>query len=169
MASYEQLFEIGASFDAFVATGLAPEVATVERARNALGVKGLSPQTRQRLAAIKGRYYLLAAGEMWCPDCQLNLAALDALCQAQPLVSLAVITKARAEQALRDRLALAKVSIPLVVVLDAEYKPIGLFIEQPQAVLAGGAEVLSAYKAGDYLEATIGDVLSLIEDAQAPR
>lgn len=169
MTVYSQLFETGQDFDAFVATGQASEISGATHARGALATHGIDEQVRQRLAAIQGNYYLLAAGEMWCPDCRLNLAALDYLCAVQPRVRLAVIPRARAEQALRERLGLERVSIPLVLVLDAEFKLLGLFIERPQAVIDGGPPVLAAYKAGEFLAATLSDVLAILETAETAR
>ena len=166
MTPYSELFPIGQGFDAFAAAGLPAERATVAQARQTLDTAGISEATLQRLASLKGTYHLLAAGEMWCPDCQLNLAALDYLCRVQPRVRLGIITKARAEQALRERLGLEKVSIPLVVVLSADFEQIGLFVERPQAVIDGGEAVLAAYKAGQCLEATLTDVLALLESAE---
>jgi len=169
MSGYRELFERGMGFVAFVATGLDAEQEGVSRAEQRLAATGFSEATRQRMAAVAGDYYLLAAGEMWCPDCQVNLVALDALCAAQPRVRLAVISKARAEQQLRDRLGLSKVSIPLVVVLDAGFEPIGLFIERPQAVIQGDEQTLAAYKAAQMLDATLTDVLAIIESSHKGR
>ncbi len=67
--------------------------------------------------------------------------------------------------ALRQRLALERIPIPLVLVLDEESNLLGRFVERPQAVLDGGPQALAAYKAGDYLEHAIGDVLAIIEGA----
>ncbi|HCH0745717.1 TPA: thioredoxin family protein, partial [Pseudomonas aeruginosa] len=50
-------------------------------------------------------------------------------------------------------------------VLDEEFNLLGRFVERPQAVLDGGPQALAAYKAGDYLEHAIGDVLAIIEGA----
>lgn len=169
MTAYSQLFDIGTSFDAFVATGLEAEIAGVHRARQALADTPLDEPTLQRLVALKGTYHLLAAGEMWCPDCQLNLTALDYLCQVQPRVSLAIVTKARAEHGLRERLGLEKVSIPLVVALDDRFEPVGLFIEQPQAVTHGDSEIKAQYRSGQWLQATITEVLALLEHAERQR
>lgn len=73
--------------------------------------------------------------------------------------------KGRAEDDLRQRLALERIPIPLVLVLDEEFNLLGRFVERPQAVLDGGPQALAAYKAGDYLEHAIGDVLAIIEGA----
>ncbi|MDT1028353.1 thioredoxin family protein, partial [Pseudomonas paraeruginosa] len=78
----------------------------------------LSDASRERLRRIVKRYRLLADGEMWCPDCQINLAALDFMQLLQPNLELAIISRGRAEDSLRERLGLERVSSPLVLVLD---------------------------------------------------
>ncbi|SHM50010.1 thioredoxin family protein [Phytopseudomonas punonensis] len=164
MPSYQDLFAIGEPFSAFASRGLPTEIETVQTAEAQLGrADALSANTQQRLAAIKGRYHLLAAGEMWCPDCQLNLAAMAHLQRLQPKVSLAIISKARAEHALKTRLELERISIPLVLVLNEEFELIGRFVEQPQAVVDGGEAIQADYRAGRYLESTIDDLLAIIE------
>lgn len=165
MASYAELFDIGEDFAAFVGHGLATEQGAVARFRQKLESNGLPSALTERLQRIERRYRLLVAGEMWCPDCQINLAALDFAQRLQPNIELAIISKGRAEDDLRQRLALERIPIPLVLVLDEEFNLLGRFVERPQAVLDGGPQALAAYKAGDYLEHAIGDVLAIIEGA----
>ncbi|ELK4796334.1 TPA: thioredoxin family protein [Pseudomonas aeruginosa] len=165
MASYAELFDIGEDFTAFVGHGLATEQGAVARFRQKLESNGLPSALTERLQRIERRYRLLVAGEMWCPDCQINLAALDFAQRLQPNIELAIISKGRAEDDLRQRLALERIAIPLVLVLDEEFNLLGRFVERPQAVLDGGPQALAAYKAGDYLEHAIGDVLAIIEGA----
>ncbi len=164
MPSYQDLFAIGEPFDAFASRGLPAEIETVRTAQARLGrTDALSAETHQRLAAVQGRYHLLAAGEMWCPDCQLNLAAMAHLQQLQPQVDLAIVSKARAEHALKTLLNLERISIPLVLVLDDRFEPIGRFVEQPRAVVDGGEAAQADYRTGRYLENTIDDLLAIIE------
>lgn len=164
MTSYQALFAIGEGFDAFVSHGLPAEIAAVRRAQGQLsGENALSAETRRRLEALESRYHLLAAGEMWCPDCQLNLTAIDHLQRLQPRVALAIVSKGRAEHGLRERLNLSRIPIPLVVVLDESFEPIGRFVEQPQAVIDGGEASKADYRAGHYLESTVKDLLTIIE------
>ncbi|WP_070887704.1 thioredoxin family protein [Pseudomonas argentinensis] len=168
MPSYQDLFAIGESFNAFASRGLPAEIETVRTAQAQLGrTDALSAETHQRLAAVQGRYHLLAAGEMWCPDCQLNLAAMAHLQQLQAKVSLAIISRARAEHALKTLLELERISIPLVLVLDDRFEPIGRFVEQPQAVVDGGEAAKTDYRAGRYLQSTIAEVLAIIEAHEA--
>ncbi|WP_407316361.1 thioredoxin family protein [Pseudomonas sp. nanlin1] len=167
MVSFEQLFEVGESFADFARRGLAHELASVQRVEQQLAEpEAISAATLARLAAITGRYHLLVAGEIWCPDCQLNVTALDFMCRRQGALQLAVISKGRAENHFAAQLGLARVPVPLVLVLDAQFALLGQFVERPRAVVAGDAQVLAEYKAGLYLEAAMDDVLAIIEAAQ---
>jgi len=164
MPSYQNLLAIGEPFDAFASRGLPAEIETVRTAQAQLArPDALNAETHRRLAAVQGRYHLLAAGEMWCPDCQLNLAALAHLQHLLPKLNLVIISKARAEHALKARLKLERISIPLVLVLNEEFELIGRFVEQPQAVVEGGEAAQADYRAGGYLESTINDLLAIIE------
>ncbi|EQM67765.1 thioredoxin family protein [Pseudomonas tohonis] len=167
MASYQQLFDIGQGFADFLRSGLPTERDAANSVVQKLATPGcIAPAALTRLQRIERRYHLLVVGEMWCPDCQINVSVLDFICRSQPLIDLAVITKGRAEDDLKARLNLNRVSIPLVVVLDAAFEPVGLFVERPQAVIGAGDEVLRDYKAGLYLEATVDDLLALLEQAE---
>lgn len=167
MASYEELFAIGEGFDAFVAHGLPDEIAGVRKVQQQLAKPGsISAETLRRIQAIEGHYRLLIAGEMWCPDCQINVTVMDHLQSLQPRVELAVITKGRAEDDLRERMALDRILIPVVLVLDGNFQPVGRFIERPLEVMAGGDALKPAYRAGEYLESTLRDLLDLFEKAE---
>lgn len=167
MASYEELFSIGEGFDAFVAHGLPDEIAGVRAVQGKLGAAdAVSAATRQRMQAVSRRYHLLVAGEMWCPDCQINVTVMDHLQRVQPRIDLAVITKGRAEDDLRERLALERIPIPVVAVLDERFELVGRFIERPQLVIAGGDALKPEYRAGQYLEDTLTDLLAIIEAAE---
>lgn len=168
MASYEELFRIGESFDAFVAHGLPGEIAGVHSIQQLLDAPdAISAESLRRIQAIEGRYHLLIAGEMWCPDCQINVTVMDYLHRLQPRVELAVISKGRAEDDLRERMALDRILIPVVLVLDEDFQPLGRFIERPQEVVAGGAALKPEYRAGKYLESTLRDLLALFEKAES--
>lgn len=167
MASYEELFSIGEDFAAFVAHGLPGEIAGVRKIQQLLAEPGaISAETLRRIQAVEGRYRLLIAGEMWCPDCQINVTVMDYLQRLQPRVELAVITKGRAEDDLRERLELDRILIPVVLVLDGEFQPVGRFVEKPLEVVAGGDALKPAYRAGEYLESTLRDLLALCETAE---
>lgn len=166
MLPYQELFEFAEDFDAFVRRGLPAEIAAVDEIKARLGAPdAMNPQTLERLRDVKSRFHLLVAGEMWCPDCQINLTAMDYLQRAQPNIRLGVITKGRAEHELKQRLELERISIPFVLVLNNHFQPVGRFVERPRAVIDGGDAVKPAYRAGEYLESTVQDVLDIFEAA----
>lgn len=166
MSGYEELFSVGETFESFVARGLPAEIAAVNAAQAKLAQPGsISSETRHRLRSIGGQYHLLIAAEMWCPDCQLNLTAIDFLQRFATQVDLAIITRGRAENELKRRLELERVAIPLVLVLDAQWRLVGRFVEKPQAVIEAADAVKADYRAGNYLESTMKDILEIIAAA----
>lgn len=169
MATYQQLCEIGESFAEFVGRGLPSEIAAVHEVQRKLAGEGaISADTLERLKRVSRRYHLLVAGEMWCPDCQLNMSAFAFMQRIQPLIELAIITKGRAEDDLKQRLGLDTIRVPVVAVLDAEFQLLGCFVERPQQVITGGKDVMPDYRAGRFLESSIGDLLQIIETAEKP-
>ena len=164
MISYQQLFEFGEDFESFVSRGMSTETAAVRHIQEKLREPDtISPQSLQRLADIHGHFHLLIAAEMWCPDCQINVSVMDYLHQLQPAVDLAIITKGRAENELKQRLELDRISIPFALVLDDRFQPVGRFIERPLKVIGGGDALKPEYRAGKYLENTVQDFLDIFE------
>jgi hypothetical protein len=168
MASYETLFQIGDTFEAFVCRGLDTEKEAVERFSRRLSMNLTCP-TVERLEQVQARYHLLIAGELWCPDCQLNITALKTLNRLQPRIDMAIISKARAEHDLKDRLQLERIAIPLVLVLDENFELLGTFVEQPTSVIDRGESARDDYRNGRYLEETITEVLAIIEKEEGLR
>lgn len=166
MLSYQELFTFAEDFDAFVRRGLPSEIAAVQAIKAKIAeTDSIKPQTLQRLRDVKGHFHLLVAGEMWCPDCQINVTVMDYLQRTQPNIQQGIITKGRAENELKKRLELDRISIPFVLVLNDRFQPVGRFIEQPRDVIDGGDAVKPDYRAGGYLESTVQDFLDIFEAA----
>lgn len=168
MIDYKELFSAGASFEQFATTGLPAEINAVKEAQAKLASAGyLSETLKTRMGQIEDNYYLLTAAELWCPDCQRNVTAMATLCQLQPRVQQAIISKSRAERSLLVALDLDKVRVPFTVILNADFAPIGTFVEQPQKVIAGDDNVRQQYRQGLLLDETLSDILAVIEKHQA--
>jgi hypothetical protein len=166
MITYQELFTFGESFDSFVSRGMSAEIAAVRRIQEKLAAPdAISPASLHRLNAVTRRFHLLVAGEMWCPDCQINVSVMDFLQRVQPNIDLAIITKGRAEDELKQRLELDRISIPFVLVLDDGFQPVGRFIERPLEVIDGGDALKPDYRAGKYLDSTVQDFLNIFEAA----
>lgn len=165
MIDYRELFSAGASFEVFARTGLAGEIAAVKEARAKLA--SVSEELKEQIKQVRSPYYLLTAAELWCPDCQRNVTAMQFISEQQPNVSQAIISKSRAERTLLPALALDKVRIPFTVVLNAKFEPIGTFVERPEKVIHGGEAELQAYREGRLLNEAIEDILAIIRRHEA--
>lgn len=126
--------------------------------------------TLERLTRLKGRYQLLVAAEIWCPDCHINVAVMDFMCKAQPNIELAIISKGRAENDLQNSLGLERILVPVVAILDERYNLIGTFVERPRIMQehATGPAMLR-YKAGEYMDDTLQDLLDVMEQHERNR
>jgi hypothetical protein len=164
MSSYKDLFEYGEQFESFVARGFPAEIAAIRDMQHKLtDQQTISIASQQRLQAVQATFHLLVVGEMWCPDCQINIAVMDYMQRGKPNIDLAIISKGRGENALRQRLELERISIPLVLVLDEQFEPVGRFVERPKAVIDGDEALNADYRAGKYLESTLQDFLDIFE------
>jgi len=169
MADFGALCGIAFGFADFVKTGTAEEIAEITAiAARVNGGGPISPLTVRRLKMLEGHYHLLVAAEMWCPDCRVNLPAMDLLCRQQPNVRLSIMTQTRAERAMMAALGLSEILVPTVAILDHEHKLIGRFVEQPRFVTEGDREALRpGYLNGNYTDSTITDLLDVMEAAAA--
>ncbi|OON41123.1 hypothetical protein BTJ39_03905 [Izhakiella australiensis] len=165
MSDFQSLLAAGRDFNDYAQDGLVQEIEATHLYQQKLSAEQLPFAVQQMLASIKGRYSLLVAAEMWCPDCQRNVTAMNLLCQMQPRIEMKIISKARAERGLKDLLGVERIAIPCVAVLDAQHQPIGQFIERPQRVIDGDAATHEAYKRGELLLDTINDLLHIIMPA----
>lgn len=165
MSLYQDIFATGRRFDTFVGDGLAHEQTAAKGfAEKARQGNAFSTETLDRLAQLGDRYYLLVAAEIWCPDCQINLAVMDFMHELQPNIDLAIVSKGRAENNYRTALGLERISVPLVAILDNAYELIGTFVERPNVVVNDtSGQALIRYKAGGHMEDTLKDLLEVME------
>lgn len=166
MRSYKELFEIGDNFHTYVGRGTQQEQLSVARIAAQLEIPGtLSPLTLDALSNLSGKFYLLVAGEMWCPDCQINVTALNKMCEFQPQIQMSVISKGRAEDEIMKDLGLEEILIPVVAILDSDYQVVGRFIEGPApvAVAEPSDAVKNNYAEGKYLNTTVCEILEQIK------
>ena len=165
MNLYQQIYRTGVGFAQFVQGALSVEQDETMRFAALVREPGrIGAATRQRFAALGGTYHLLIAAEAWCPDCRIQLGAFDYLRELQSRVSLAIISKGRAENDLQDHLSLDRIMVPVIAILDERFACIGKFVERPRVVAQGqGDEVLGRYRQGEFLEHALLDLLETLE------
>ena len=160
MINFKALFSAGANFSQFATTGLAGEIEAVEEARVKLA--SLPESLQEEISKVQGHYYLLTAAELWCPDCQRNVTAMQFLSEQQPRIRQAIISKSRAERSLMAALKLEKIPVPFTAILNADFELIGTFVERPQRVINGDEETVQRYRRGEMLGETVKDILAVI-------
>lgn len=163
MADFQALVAAGRNFEQYVSDGLPAEIAAVRGYQQKISAGTLPAWQQQALADLNGGFTLLVAAEMWCPDCQRNVTAMQLLSQLRPEIRLAIISKGRAEKGLKVPLGLTTIPVPTVAVLNEQLELIGQFIERPQRVINGDAATLEAYKRGELLAEVTGDLLQIMQ------
>ncbi|WP_312965659.1 thioredoxin family protein [Stutzerimonas kunmingensis] len=165
MNRYKDIFATGKHFNAFLLEGLESEKASaIEFANKARSTGTFAAPTLERLSQIRGKYHLLVAAEIWCPDCHINVAVMDFMCEAQPKIDLAIVSKGRAENDLQDSLGLDSILVPVVAILDEGYNLIGTFVERPKVLLNDTTgQAMLRYRAGNHMDDTLQDLLEVME------
>lgn len=165
MTNFKELFKAGVGFEHFATSGLADETDAVAAAHARL--TSLPEALKEEVRTVQGHYYLLTAAELWCPDCQRNVTAMQFLSELQPTIQQAIISKSRAERSLMQALKLDKVPVPLTAILNADFELIGTFVERPQIVINGDEAVLQRYRQSELLGETVKDILAVIKKSTA--
>lgn len=171
MNRYKDIFSTGKQFNAFVQEGLESEkTSAFEFANRARSTGTFAATTLKRLAQLKGKYHLLVAAEIWCPDCHINVAVMDFMCEAQPKIELAIVSKGSAENDLQDSLGLERILVPVIAILDEGYNLIGTFVERPRVLLNDTTlQAMLRYRVGDHMDDTLQDLLDVMEQHERNR
>ena len=158
--TYKKLFSQGCNYTDYIAEGSVAEQQAVNQIEKQLALINLPEQTKSKLAQLNKPIYLLVVGEMWCPDCQINIAAINYLQSLNKNIELAIISKEQAEKSLVNVLAIEAIKIPLVIVLDGHYNKLGVFTERPVTVARHEdfKTIKPDYRAGHYLLDTIIEI-----------
>lgn len=159
--TFEELFQCGMNYETYVGTGTRSERDRIPKNYSRIDF------TKEMIGAIKGiekKINFLCVGEIWCPDCQLNLTVIKKMCEINPNLEMSIITRGRGQKFLSEPLEVETVKIPTVLILDEEYNKIGLFLEQPNSVReAESYEAIELdYMKGKYLSDTAADIMKVI-------
>ncbi len=132
-----------------------------------------------RARALPGRWHLLVLLEDWCGDAINTVPLLSALAEASPNLELRVLGRDANPDLMDAHLSNGSRAIPVVMVLDQEYREVGWWGSRPRElqewVVTEGlalppeqryAEVRRWY-ARDGGRTTLEEVISLLERSQA--
>ena len=159
--TFEELFDCGVNYETYVGSGTKEERARIPK--NYSRVR-FEESLSEKIAGISKKVNFLCVGEIWCPDCQLNLTVIKKMCELNPQMEISVITRGRGQKFLSEALGLEEVKIPTVVLLDENYEKIGVFLEKPEVVKRSEnyEEIELDYLKGKYLTDAAEDLLKMI-------
>ena len=135
----------------------------------------------RRVESLRGHWHLLALSEDWCGDAVNTLPAVGALAGAASNLDLRVLERDANPDLMDAHLTHGSRSIPVVMVLDAEYRERGWWGPRPaplQAwVMAEGMEIaprdryreIRAWYARDRGRTTLSELVALLEAAARGR
>jgi len=161
MMTFEELFDCGMNYETYVGTGTKDERARIPKNYSRVN---FDTALTEKITEVSKKINFLCVGEIWCPDCQLNLTVIKKMCELNSNMEVSVITRGRGQKFLSEALGLEEVKIPTVVILDENYEKLGVFLEQPESVK--NTEDYDAieldYMKGKYLSDTAEDLMKII-------
>lgn len=93
----------------------------------------LTELEKSRLGRLKSPRRVLALTEEWCSDCLMNLPILARVCEANPVLEIRFFVRKDwpdLRTYFNDRDIF---SLPTVQIMDAEFSPLAVWVERPQA------------------------------------
>lgn len=131
MTTLHSSFAGAASFDQM--TAAAPEYGPLFAAQRQRAA--VPPDLLARTEALGGQWHLLVIGEDWCIDSQSSIPVVSALADAASNVDLRLVTREAHPELMDAHLSNGTArSIPVIIVLDADFEERGWWGSRPAAL-----------------------------------
>lgn len=165
--TYGELFALGCTFEEFIDQD---KDINKEKALEIYNGIEIDEELIDKIKRIDKTIRILAFAEIWCPDCIINVPALQRIKDINNRVDLKILPREGYEQYLMDYKIAGKVKIPTFIILDENNEKLGVFIETPKILrelVAKGnqVEIIVAkrkYNKGEYIIDTIREVVNMI-------
>ncbi|TCO69706.1 thioredoxin family protein [Marinisporobacter balticus] len=123
----------------------------------------------KEIKAVNQLINVLVFAEIWCPDCMINVPALQKIVDINPNFAISIVSREGNEMFMDNYKVSGKPKIPTFVIMDKDFHALGDFIEQPQIlkeIEAKGKQVETIvakrkYRKGEYISETIKEVLNI--------
>ncbi len=148
--TFKELFEVGQKFENYIEVATESERKRIPKNYSRIE---LPVDLIDEIKEIQEDIYILASGEMWCPDCQLNITVAKKLTEINDNIKLSIISMGRGRKYLMPLLNLEEFKIPTMVILDKNFNQLGLFLERPKSAkkLEENSENELFYLKGNFL------------------
>lgn len=160
--SYQELFEVGVSFESAVGEGTKGERARIPKNNSRII---LTDDIVEKITSIDRKINVLVSGEIWCPDFQINVAILKRFIDLNPNLEISIITMGRGRKYISRLIGIEKEDFkaPTIIFLDEEFNFLGKFQERPKKVLKlDFEEIKRDYYKGMYINDSINDFLEIL-------
>ena len=159
----EELYEVGCSFETSVGQGTKSERARIPKNSSRII---FDDELTNNIINFDKEIKFLVAGEIWCPDYQLNGAVLKKFMDLNQNFDMSVITMARGKKYLESILGIKNAKYPLIAVLSKDFNVLGNFQERPEIVKSAESfdDIKLDYYKGKYLINSANDIWNIINN-----
>ncbi len=146
----KELFEVGTTFETAVGQGTKSERARIPKNYSRINFPEDMINT---LTSFDKEINFLVAGEIWCPDFQLNATVLKKFTELNNNFDMSVISMGRCKKFIFPILGVENMRFPVILVLDKEFNILGTFEERPKVVceISNFEDIKLDYYKGRYL------------------
>ena len=166
--STQEIFEKGISFMEFVNQD---QDAYKEKTIEIYEQSSIDKNLEKEIKGVKEVINVLAFAGIWCPDCMINVPALQKMGEQNSNFKLSIVSREGNESYMEAYKVGGKPKIPTFVFLNDKFETLGVFVERPTVVKqveANGKEtevivVKRKYKKGEYIKNTIEEILDILK------
>jgi len=164
----KELYEQGYGFEKFMNADGGEHVDKVMNFLQ-LSEDAITESVREKLMAIDSAH-VVVFGEVWCPDCMINVAVLEVMHNLNNNIKYSVVPRTGFEEQLKSLTPDHSVKIPTFVSVDANWEVKGVFLEKPQVVKDVEASddqvkrivIKRDYRNGKYVLDTMEEIIGLL-------
>ena len=165
---FSELFDTGITFETFVQED--GDISGEKLVEMYEGIV-LEEERTKEIRGITRPVNILAFAEIWCPDCIINLPALQKIKDLNKKVNFKIVARDGNESYMQAYELGGKAKIPTFIVFDENFKEeLGHFIEIPKTLRntimastqAERIVIKRKYNKGEYIRDTIQELLEII-------
>ncbi|MBC5627795.1 thioredoxin family protein [Clostridium sp. NSJ-6] len=161
----KELYEVGTTFETAIGQGTKSERARIPKNYSRINFPEDMINT---LVNYDKEINFLVAGEIWCPDFQLNSTVLKKFTELNNNFDMSIISMGRGKKFVFPILGVENMKFPLILVLDKEFNILGIFEERPNVVheVSNFEDIKLDYYKGRYLIDSAYEFIDIMNKAK---
>ena len=161
----KELYEVGTTFETAIGQGPKSERARIPKNYSRINFPEDMINT---LVNYDKEINFLVAGEIWCPDFQLNSTVLKKFTELNNNFDMSIISMGRGKKFVFPILGVENMKFPLILVLDKEFNILGIFEERPNVVheVSNFEDIKLDYYKGRYLIDSAYEFIDIMNKAK---